>query len=92
MRRVYKYPIPVLGQLVTLALPKGYEIVGYGHQGDPQTCFVWAVVDVDVEKLVEATFAVYGTGHDIPEAFLVPEAVVNLHPMPLVWHVFRVPE
>ena len=89
MRRVYKYPIPVLGQPITLQIARGYKVVSFGHQGDPQTVFMWAEVNPEEEELVDHTFHVFGTGHDITDDNLEFVATVNVWPVGLVWHVYQ---
>ena len=90
MKRVYKYPIPIADQEVTIQFPKGYEIRAFGHQSDPATVLVWAEVDADEEELVEQTFFVVGTGHDIERDDLEFCATVNIWMVGLVWHVYTV--
>lgn len=89
MRRVYKYTLPVVDVAITLELPRGYKILSYGHQGDPQTVFVWIEVNPEVEELVEKTFYVFGTGHDIKDDSLKFVATVNIRFFGLVWHIYE---
>lgn len=89
MKKIFKYELPVIGGPNAIMMPRGAQILHIGHQGDPERICIWALIDPNEPTDMAKTFYIVGTGHELPEparwTFL---GTVNLHPMPLVWHVF----
>ena len=86
MRTVYKYPL-LLEDTQEIEMPGGSQILTVQVQRD-QPC-VWALVETQ-SQLVNRTFRVAGTGHDIPYG---PEldyiGTFQLQSGLLVFHVFE---
>lgn len=61
-RTIWKYSI--LPNMNTINVPSGAKPLSVAFQG--QELMVWLLVDPDASK-VDRTFAIYGTGHIIPE-------------------------
>ncbi len=93
MKKVYKYELTIHAGVLKMMLPKGTQILHYGHQGDPNIICIWALVDIHEKGQVEYSFHVVGTGHQIDgwENWSWV-ATVNYHPVPLVWHIFTLLE
>lgn len=90
MKKVFKYDLPVAGGPQDVFMSRTAKILHVGHQGDPNSVCIWALVDAYEPAEMAKTFYVVGTGHDIPDAARWTHlATVNYHPVPLVWHVFQ---
>lgn len=63
--KVFKYPIPVplFGDIFTIYLPFGAEILHFAAQGD-NLC-LWCLVDPAEKNTKQRLFHVAGTGHEI---------------------------
>ena len=90
MKKVFKFELPVEGGPKDVMMPRGAQILHIGHQGDPNTVCIWAMVNIDEPTTMAKTFYVIGTGHEFPEpARWKFVGTVNYHPIPIVWHVFQ---
>lgn len=85
MRTIHKYAIPAQEPSFIIGLPELSEIVHIAMQGE--TPNFWARVDTEKEVLLR-TFAVLGTGHEIPKGWLYHGTWQS---PPFVWHLFEVP-
>lgn len=75
-----------------LEMPKDARILHVALQHDPQAPQLWALVDVNAEKVVRR-FAYWGTGHVIPDNLnLVYVGTVLIDRNTLVFHLFEVLE
>lgn len=84
MRRVYKYPVPDIGVVFTVHMPKGARVVNFETQGEAM-CF-WAVVDPSA-RMEPRELTVFGTGWDIEDERW--QYVASLQDAPYVWHLFE---
>lgn len=79
MKTIYKYK---LGELL---LPAGAKVLTAGKQNDE--FYIWA--EIDTEQTPEhRTFAVYGTGWDMPEENRC--YIATVFDNGFVWHVYEV--
>lgn len=85
MKTIYKYPLPI-GGAYTLQLPVGAQVLDVQDQhGAVQ---MWALVEMNAVGAENRTFAIYGTGHAIPEG--VPMLHISTFQQgPFVWHAFE---
>jgi hypothetical protein len=83
MKTIYKCSLKVEDKQV-LKLAFGSKILSTAFQGE--TLCVWALVDKDEDTLVDYTFYIYGTGHDIVDysGSFIGTAFIDS----LVFHVF----
>jgi len=90
MRKIFKYDISVNDRVNTLKMPKLAEVVHVEVQipQDPTTVQMWAIVEPDTE-LIERTFVVVGTGHDIPDNNIIYRGTAICYGGQLVWHVLE---
>lgn len=88
-RRIYKYPIEADDEdvgLSTVVMPACARIIHVGSQGG--VLVVWAIVD---SQDVNATnsFAVIGTGWDLPAKCTAENHVGTVQVGAFVWHIFN---
>lgn len=84
--RIWKWPLQI-AVLQTLQVPVGAEVLTVQLQGDkPQ---LWAIVN-EHAATQPRSFAIYGTGHPMPEQPGFYIATFQTHDGALVWHVFEV--
>lgn len=83
-RTIYKYELMV-GDTVTVDMPKGAEVIKVANIGGASTIFMWAIVDPS-EKREQRIFHVRGTGHPLGK---VGRYVGTVFQGPFVWHVFE---
>ena len=85
MKSVYKYPLQI-SALNIVQMPSGARVLHVADQAGVTT--VWALVDPEVEKVVNRYFWVFGTGQPIddpdPLAYLGTSMAGGF-----VWHVFE---
>ncbi len=86
MKRVYKYPFPILDD-VRLALPVGARIIKVATAG-VGAANLWAIVDPSIEAKSMLELRIVGTGHDFDDANL--RHIDTIFDGPFVWHVFEV--
>lgn len=87
MKTIWKFDVTqTLKQPVTLELPGGYEILSLQVQRG-RICF-WALVEPDAPK-VDSTFAIYGTGYDVPAEPGEFIGTVQMFGDSIIWHVFE---
>ena len=84
-QRVYKYPLPPLGDWISLTMPDGAEPLCVQMQHG-QPC-MWARVEVGRPPVVHH-FRVAGTGHDLGSNVGRHIGSFQLHGGELVFHVF----
>lgn len=86
MKTVYKYPLQI-GGAYTLQLPIGAQVLDVQEQhGSVQ---MWALVDAPCVGVATRTFAIYGTGHAIPEVPMRYISTFQQSGGSLVWHAFE---
>ena len=67
MKKIYKYELPYIGGQVKRIEAKVIEWLDIKSQnGIPH---IWAIVEVDAEKLDAYEIAAWGTGWEVPEEF-----------------------
>lgn len=81
---VWKFPIPH-APLIEHQIPIGAEILYVGSQGAEGQ--MWVRVDPD-NAMVQRTFALVGTGHDLPDH--TKAYVGSFQTPPYVWHLFEI--
>lgn len=94
MKTIYKYQIPLLVNS-RIYLPKDAEILSFQTQNDIPV--IWVLVDEifafpEVSK-EEREFAVFGTGHEVPqdiENLKYIGTTQQSQDPPLVWHLFEI--
>lgn len=84
MQTIWKYTIQ---PSMELNLPKGAQILSVHEQGD--ALCMWALVDPEVET-ENRKFAVYGTGHEIPDQQMKFVGTAHNNNGSLVFHVFEI--
>ena len=82
--RIWKFPFEISGRLV-IPMPKGAQILHVEPQDNTPT--IWALVDTEA-PLVDRTFFVFGTGHQILDPETLQHLTTFLCP-PFVWHMFE---
>ena len=83
MKTIHKYQVDNIVGQTYISMPRGAEIVKFGHQND-RFC-VWAIVDPDAEHESRA-FEVVGTGYEIdPKLHYIDTVFVGV----FVWHLFE---
>lgn len=86
MKTIYKYPLPI-GGAYTLQLPIGAQVLDVQDQhGAAQ---LWALVDSPTTGVANRTFAIYGTGHAIPDVPMRHISTFQQSGGNLVWHAFE---
>ena len=83
-RKVWKYPIPHAA-FIEHSIPIGAEILYVGSQGGEGQ--MWVGVDPDRPQVLR-TFALVGTGHDLPDH--AKAYVGSFQIPPYVWHLFEI--
>jgi hypothetical protein len=83
VRTVYKYPLPLRDGPTSIEMPNGALIVDIAAQHG--ALFLWAEVETALPSNPR-TFAVVGTGHEVPEDHVF---VRTAHAPPFVWHVYE---
>lgn len=83
MRAIYKYQVPVDGQIHDYSIPTGAIVRHVDQQGNYP--HLWVEVQSDAPT-VTRTFRVFGTGHPIPDGFVYVGSTMD---GPFVWHVFE---
>lgn len=81
---VWKYPIPHASG-IELLIPIGAEILHVGSQGAEGQ--MWVRVNPENPKVLR-TFALVGTGHDLPDH--TKAYVGSFQTPPYVWHLFEI--
>ena len=81
--RIYKYTLEVT-DYQSLALPINAQILDI--QAQNETICLWAIVDESAPP-EHRYFAVYGTGHPLPDAIGLYLATVQRDGF--VWHIFE---
>ena len=90
MRTIYKYEIPVDGNLVSM--PIDSQILSVGAQGE--SIVLWVEVDTERPEC-HRYFEVFGTGHAIPDNRMHSDMGVSrkfigtVFMGPFVWHVYE---
>lgn len=90
MKRVFKYPIPIIDQPQIL-LPIGAKVLHVGEQHDDM--MLWALVDDAETRWEPREFRVLGTGHSFngDDFYSVYIGTVIMQRGALVFHVFMKP-
>ncbi len=83
MKTIWKF---ILQPKIRIEVPCGAKILSVACQCD-QIC-MWALVDPEAEKELRL-FAVYGTGHKVPDNPGTFIGTVLMHGGSLVFHVFE---
>jgi hypothetical protein len=84
METIYKYPLRLLADEITLLLPSGAEVLSVGTQGSE--IMIWARVHTNhVDE--KRTFVVRGTGH--PLTGQEGRFIGTVQQEPFVWHIFE---
>lgn len=66
MKRVFKYPIERMSDVVEIVMPVGADILCVQTQGQGSIPTIWAIVDDEVDAPPMArVFRIAGTGHDL---------------------------
>lgn len=87
LKVIYKYEIPVIGEVFEINLPLGYTICDINHQNDE--LFMWVLIELNVPK-IPLKFMVIGTGKVIQDCSNMWFMKTIHMPNGLVWHVFAV--
>lgn len=83
MKTVWKYPVR---PTMEIELPVGAQVLSVQMQGgEPQ---MWVHLDPAAPKEVRS-FAVFGTGHEIPDDYTLFIGTFQTHGGLLVFHVFE---
>lgn len=85
MSRIWKWPLQIVEQQI-LMMPAFAEVLTVQMQGNQP--HLWALVD-EREKVEARTFAIYGTGHPVPDFAGAYIATIQTVGGNLVWHVFE---
>lgn len=86
IERVYKYPIPVTGEWVSVMMPVGAKVLSAQVQNGVLN--LWARVTVDRPPITHR-FRIAGTGHDLGDFVGRHIGTVQLGGGSLVLHVFE---
>jgi len=82
--KILKYTIPLTG--CVLSIPRSSSFLSCQLQNNQ--IVVWYIVNVEKRPLIELTFTVIGTGHDVPEPLTYANFLQTIQMGPLVLHVF----
>jgi len=88
MKAIWKYPLIPPTYNCRVEMPIGSTIVDVREQNDQVN--MWAEVDTDAADMEIRTFAVFGTGHILPNRGLKYVGTAHLFHGELVMHVFEV--
>lgn len=89
-KTIYKYAVPVAGEIHSFDLPRPAEIIRVASQHDfPGTVFFWAVVDPAVTDTRRRHFTVVGTGHIWPVVSARYIGSAEVANGVLVWHLLE---
>lgn len=83
---IHKYSLPQCDRF-TLEMPDRAQIIRLAMQGP--TPWIWAIVD-PAAAYVERSFAMYGTGWDMPDDLSNLQYIGTVDATPYVWHYFEV--
>ena len=85
--RIWKYTLEITDRQ-TVQMPAGAQVLAVQMQGDaPQ---LWAIVNESESVEEPRAFAIYGTGHPLPDDPGKYIATFQLSGIPFVGHVFAV--
>jgi len=87
MKTIYKYQVGARSN-APFQIPKGFKFLDVQIQGP--NVVAWALVDTNC-PLVEVTFRVYGTGHEVTSPDIYRDQFVGTFQTEgglFVWHVF----
>jgi len=84
---IFKYELPIIGEVFELKLPKDCVICDIQLQGS--MIFLWAIVVTHAE-FVTRKFLIVGTGWKLDDVELMYFMKTVQMPNGLVWHVFEV--
>jgi len=97
--RILKYTLEITDQQ-TIRMPRGARILTAQLQTKHQfggliqeELQVWALVDDDMDiVMLERTFAIYGTGHHLPESTFTAHYISTVQDTRggMVWHIFEI--
>jgi hypothetical protein len=85
MRAVWKFPLSLAVDEISLLMPQGSRPLAFDMQGDEP--MLWALVDTDA-PVEPRTFHITGTGHRLPEKDLL--YIGTCFEKPFVWHLFEI--
>ena len=86
MMQVWRFPLG-MGENA-IAMPKDAKVTHFGFQGSREQFSFWAVLDPNVGTVVR-TFAVVGTGHDLPDGEWEPVGSAIMQDGFHVWHLLE---
>ena len=93
MKTIHKYLLPAIGDLGSVRLPQGAEILKVGFQGPGDHACIWVKVD-DSARFTERWFYIAGTGWNLDEVgngwVSVLEHIDTVQHGSMVWHFFEV--
>lgn len=85
---IHKQPLVFYGDLCTLTLPVGAEIVKLAYQNDILT--MWYGRKVDEQQMERRTFRIVGTGHEIEESDNDVNYIDTVFQDSFVWHILEI--
>ena len=90
MPTIFKYPVPIQGDIAYATMPKYAKILCVQMQNDVPT--IWALHTDHPEPDYETRkFRIVGTGHQISDDFETKSAYIGtVQDGSLVWHIFEV--
>lgn len=84
-KQIWKFNLTVAINF-KIEMPKGAEIISVQNQGGNGV--MWAICDTQAEKEIR-TFAIFGTGHNMPADGLKYVGTYLEQGGALVWHLFE---
>ena len=84
--KIFKYPLPLPGEVNYIMMPRGAKVLSVAEQRD--VACVWALVD-PTQPLEPRTFVTCGTGHMVPANLGEFLGTVLLREGLLVLHIFE---
>jgi hypothetical protein len=85
MRTIWKYPIRLADGAQSFDLPIGAKVLRFAPQR--RELQMWVELNPDL-RLVPRSFAVFGTGHEIPRQ---AEHVGSCEDGSFIWHLYELP-
>jgi len=87
MRRIFKYPLGIIGGIQQIEMPAGAQVLHFGRVAE--TTNLWVLVDM-MKFTLPRRFIIYGTGHEFLEGAGEHRYVGTITIGAYVWHCFEV--
>jgi hypothetical protein len=90
VRKVFKYRMPSLEDIIKIKLPIGSDILHVNVQNKGEELCIWALVDPNSEHEKIHTIRIAGTGHPIEDAYMKYINTFTCMDRKLWFHAFEI--